>query len=658
MWHRSYFMLIISFLTILTSNAQEVKSGINAAGLPGKASVESLPQGFFLDGWKNKTVSSPSYTDTEQITNSVTVSLTIDFQDTLARVSPYLFGDNANLWTGPMSNNAGLMKHMSDRKMGVLRGPGGSTSDIFFWNAMLNTVIDSIPATLPGSTATDWPWYGKRPKGWDNWTMDVDSFYNILGHVDATGMITVNYGYARYGTSKYPVRKAAHLAAEWVRYDNGRSKYWEIGNEVFGSWEAGYTINTATNLDGQPETINGTLYGQHCKVFIDSMKAAAAEIGKDIKIGVVMLDAYSSSQPYWNKQVATEVGDKADFYIVHSYFTPYNTNSLPAVILSSPPSAGTIINYVWDQVALAGKGKLPVALTEYNIFAIGSLQQVSHINGMHAVMVVGEAMKQGYGAACRWDLANGWDTGNDHGMFSFNEPFIENYTPRPAFYHLYYFQKYTGDVLLNSTQTGGSNIVIIPTAFSSGQVGAAILNTSTFDKVIRLNIRNFKFGDRYYTYTLSGTSGETFSRKVYVNGVGNSLVAGGPDDYETINAMSSLIGDEIRIRIPPYSSVFVLVEPGTKELVINDQVSAVNKTKADNEVIISPNPATDNFTIRNIPAGIKTIEIKDFTGMTLYKVSEEMFDTQKPIYFNFAPGCYFVNLYGETTTITRKLMIR
>jgi hypothetical protein len=86
--------------------------------------------------------------------------------------------------------------------------------------------------------------------------------------------------------------------------------------------------------------------------------------------------------------------------------------------------------------------ELPVALTEYNIFAVGSNQPVSHANGMHAVLVTGELMRSGFGAACRWDLANGWDNGNDHGMFSYNEPFIPNYTPHPAFFLLTNAQAY------------------------------------------------------------------------------------------------------------------------------------------------------------------------------------------------------------------------
>ena len=81
--------------------------------------------------------------------------------------------------------------------------------------------------------------------------MDVDSFYTILGKTNSTGMITVNYGYARYGTSTDPVAQAAHMAADWVRYDNGRSKFWEIGNEVF-EMIAGADRNSRPRLRQSP----------------------------------------------------------------------------------------------------------------------------------------------------------------------------------------------------------------------------------------------------------------------------------------------------------------------------------------------------------------------------------------------------------------------
>lgn len=617
-------------------------------------------QGFFLNTWQPATISSPAYTEVEQTTNPVTVSMKVLFGDTVAKVTPYIFGDNANLWSGCMSDNEELMHHMSDRKMGVLRGPAGSVSDVFFWNRSVDERPDDIPAHLAGQTSNFEPWYGVRPYSWENWTMAVDSFYRILEQTEVTGMLTVNYGYARYGTGPAPVATAAHMAADWVRYDNGRTKFWEIGNEVFGSWEAGYRIDPALNQDGQPEIITPTLYAQHSLVFIDSMKAAAASIGLDIKIGLVMLDSYSSEFPDWNKEVAAIAGDAADFYVLHCYFTPYNQNSSRETILNSYRRAGEIKAHLYSGLDKAGKPHLPVALTEYNIFATGSKQAVSHVNGMHAVLVAGEALKTGYGAALRWDLANGWDNGNDHGMYSNgDEPGVTKYAPRPAFYHLYFMRKYTGDVMLNYTQRGDTNVVAFPTAFSSGQTALTLVNRSSKTQIARINIQDFKFGDRYYTYILRNGDTETFSRKVMVNGVGTNLVAGGPLNYETIPANSSAIGDEIKIELPPVSTAFVMVESGNKELEINEEVYGTEDKASLQEVIIIPNPAKDKIRLENLPKGTTCLTIRDSFGRTVFTIDDiTPGQTLVEINTGLIPGVYYLTFSGTIPPLSRKLIIQ
>ena len=627
--------------------------GILFIGLPAFLNGQT-PQGFFLNNWQQKSLVNPQFTDVPQTSDPVTVSIKIDFNDTITKIPKYVFGDNANLWTGTMSDNKQLMKMIADRNIGVLRGPGGSISDVFFWNRNVN----EQPADVPQSMLSGL-WYGKRPYSWETWTMAVDSFYSILGQVNSTGMITVNYGYARYGTGVNPVATAAHMAAEWVRYDKGRTKFWEIGNEVSGSWEAGYRIDPSLNKDGQPEYINGTLYGKHALVFIDSMKAAAQKTGVDIKIGLVMCEAYSSATANWNKDVAAQAGDKADFYIVHSYFTPYNENSTVETILNSFKKTGSYKSYVWSELDKVGKPHLPIALTEYNIFAVGSNQPVSHVNGMHAVLVTGEAIKTGFGAALRWDLANDWSNGDDHGIFSYgNEPGIPQYSPRPAFFHLYYLQKYTGDVLLNSTLNGDPKTVVIPTAFHSGQVGTTIVNTDTKPVIVRLNIENFRFGSRYYTYTLTGIPNTDFSRKVYVNGITSSLDAGGPDNYESIKANSSLISDEIRIKAPPLSVTFVLVEPGDKELIINDKIVGINDVNISDNTLITPNPSHDHFVINNIPGGINKIEVLTASGRLIYNglLDGNVYDSAARLP-SLAPGIYIIRLKGHGKTIMKKLIV-
>src|SRR5581483_6956919 len=323
------------------------------------------------------------------------------------------------------------------------------------------------------------------------------NYYNMLQQTNSTGIITVNYGYARYGTSANPVAVAAHLAADWVRYDNGRTKFWEIGNESNGTWQAGYRIDVSKNKDGQPEFITGDLYGRHFKVFADSMKKAAQQIGKTIYIGAQLLETAPQSwqtgtDKTWNQGVLTQAGTAADFYIVHSYYTPYNTNSTAADILATATSnTDAMMQYLAQNTQANNAPLKPIALTEYNIFAVGSKQMVSHINGMHAVLVLGELIKDKYGEASRWDLANAWDNGDDQGTFSAgDEPGVAKWTPRPSFFHMYYFQKYFGDQMISSTVSGSADVVGYASTFSSGQAGIVIVNKGTTTQTVQVAFQN------------------------------------------------------------------------------------------------------------------------------------------------------------------------
>lgn len=523
--------------------------------------VPDLP----FEAWTSKTLTLPSgYDEVSQTTTIKSVDINVNFSKRITKVSKYVYGNNANCFSGWMQNDNALMKNINNLKMGVMRIPGGSLSDVFFWNrkavyvnyatTSFDPVINDIPSTIV-------PWIGKRVQDFENWSMGVDQYYQMMQMTGSTGIVTVNYGYARYGTSTNPVAQAAHLAADWVRYDNGRSKFWEIGNEVSGSWEASYEIDQSLNKDGQPKRITGDLYGKHALVFIDSMRHAASQIGKQIFIGVVSDQVPNNDMPTWNRDLIKHVGGKADFYIVHSYFTPYKQNSTPDVILNSPSQVSDYKSFVLAELAAQGKPAVPVFLTEWNIFALGSQQQVSFINGMHASLLLGELIKNKYEMASRWDLANGWANGDDHGLFSTgSEPGIANYAPRPAFYYLYYFQKYFGDMMVESTSTS-SNVAVYASQFTSGEAGIVLVNKNNVDKVVELTLKNFTPGNRYYTYTLTGGSDNvSFSRKVYVNGVTTTTVAGGPENYESLKAKSTLISGNIKLNLPKYSVTHLVVE--------------------------------------------------------------------------------------------------
>jgi hypothetical protein len=200
--------------------------------------------------------------------------------------------------------------------------------------------------------------------------------------------------------------------------------------------------------------------------------------------------------------------------------------------------------------------------------------------------------------------------------------------------------------------------VITPTAFSSGHIGASLVNTTKVRKVVRLNLKDYGVGERFYTYTLTGTEGQDFSRKVFVNGIGGNLAAGGPDGYEAIRADAAVIGDEIRINMPPLSAVYLLVEPGTRQLAINNEVTSADRVREDDLLTVGPNPSQGSFTVRNIPDNVESIEISDLHGSPVLRRETVRGEQELTLSTALKPGIYLVTLCGDNYTVTRKLIIK
>jgi hypothetical protein len=614
--------------------------------------VAQNPQGFFLDDWQPLSTTSPGYINTAQTTATPTVTVTVDMNNVLTKVSKYVFGNNAINWAGKMNTVTSLVKNINNLNPHILRWPGGNLSNEYFWDAVEGKGPTDIPPTMK-IEATN------AGRNTTNWAMTVDNYYELLTKTNTTGCICVNYSYARYGTSADPVANAAHYAANWVRYDKGRTKYWEIGNENMGNWEAGYQIDTTLNKDHQPKIITGKLYGQHCRIFIDSMKSAASEIGSDIKIGVVMMEStatWDTVMLNWNRQMIPLVADKADFMIVHSYYTPYNENSTIQTILNSAAYTKGYKDYVLNDLkTYAGKNNLPVALTEWNIFAVGSKQMVSYINGMHATLVLGELIKNQFGEATRWDLANGWSNGDDHGLFAGSgEPGVTQWTPHAPFYYMYFFQRFFGDNLVSSAVSGNSNIVAYASSFSSGQSGIVVVNKGTSSQVVNLQMNNFNNAKSYYRYLLTGgTDNGNFSRKVYVNGQGSSGDGGGPANYQTIKAFGTAIDGAVKFETPALSVSYILVS--------SDSIPSL--TNADTykspSFEIYPNPATDKVTIFGQGGKIQKVEIVNVNGESvLMQIFDSYSSDPASLDLKLEPGFYFVNVYQDNIKSTRKLIVK
>ena len=569
-------LVLFTSCAILTVSCKKDKPQKDESKKPEESEIKppteveiAASAGFFMDDWLPKKFTAPAYELVTEPVASGNVKITADYSETIAKVSKYVFGTNANTYIGQL-NEPAIVNHLKALSPNIIRFPGGNLSSVYFWNRSYGNQPEDVPDTIlygDGRKAEkEFFWYGQDTP---DWSMSLSSFYNLLQQTNSAGMITVNYGYARYGLSAHPDQAAAHLAAEWVRADKGRTKYWEIGNESSGPWQAGFKIDKSKNKDGQPEIINGTIYGRHFKVFADSMRKAAAEVGAAIRIGAQLIqqNAATSWNPpdrTWNKEYFAAAGNYADFYIIHDYYTPMGANTGAVEILNS----GTVVtksmmDWMHTTTTAGGVPLKPIALTEWNIGAEGAKQMVSQTAGMHAAIVLGELIKNQYGMASRWDIANGYANGNDHGMFSMGDEGdgTAKWTPRPAFYYMYYFQKYFGDRMVKSSVEGNANILSYASGFSDGgALGMVLVNKGTASERALIDIKNFKAGSRYYYYVLTGGGDGDFSRKVYVNNSGPSGVSGGPADYKSVKARSAKYNGGIKIEIPARSVICLMVD--------------------------------------------------------------------------------------------------
>src|ERR1041384_3766388 len=170
------------------------------------------------------------------------VAIAVDAAQGLRTVDARCFAINAAVWDADFDSpgTASLLKEMG---VLALRFPGGSLSDEYHW------------ATNRSLTNT-----------W-TWPTSFDRFAHIAGQIGAHVCITVNYG---TGT---PAEAAA-----WVRHANVTNHFgvasWEIGNELYGSWE-----HDANDRPHDPYT-----YAVRTKDYIAQMK----DVDPSIRVGVVV----------------------------------------------------------------------------------------------------------------------------------------------------------------------------------------------------------------------------------------------------------------------------------------------------------------------------------------------------------------------------------
>lgn len=625
-----------------------------------------MGQEYYMSEWEPKSFGGfPGYTEITPPDGTPSVVLSIDFNDTLAIVPKLIYGNNAVGWQERSDNRPTRVRHYRNANLSILRFPGGNWSNDYFWDAPFRADLpDDIGIMNEGDPV---PAQGALPSD-DGWMMTPENYYALLDSVGAEGIISINYSYARYGTSEDPVQRAAEYAAGWVHHANiehGMNiRYWEVGNENFGEWQTGY------NVPGKG-VITGEEYGRDFCVFADAMRA----VDPTIYVGAVAVEQptnWNDNYDNWNDRMFPEIGDCADFLSVHVYFGPHEIQAdHPRRVIGAVNEVDRIAEYVRNQWRRrTGNEPIPLAMTEYNMWDdywheiddpcdpnVNCYYTVGHLNTLVFSLAFGKMIKNKFALANGWDLKNAWDGGRDHGMFaSAGEPGVAEDTPHGPFYTYYYFTRTFGDVMVEATSSR-RDISVFASKFSSGEAGIVLVNPTQNDHVAQIDVGRGVAGERYYLYEVQ--TDDPNSRKIYVNGQTGTQAGGGPEDYESVEAFSSIVPDDgmIAVDARKWGTYYIVVENS------RDALSADGAVHSAESITLYPNPTSERATLRvasQVPSDV-TAHVYDITGRLIRTVSssEESRDhTLRIDVADLPTGLYLVRInYGDGRSATRKMTI-
>jgi len=374
-----------------------------------------------------------------------TVHLGVNAAANLRTVDARQFGVNTATWDGNLGNSQTLPL-VQQAGITTLRWPGGSTSDTYHWQS--------------DSTGNS-------------------RFRNLATNLGAQVFVTANYGSGTPGE-----------AAAWVlaanKTNNCNFKYWEVGNECYGSWE-----NDTNAIQHDPYT-----YATNAVTFIQQMKAAYPAV--PVKVGIVVVPGennYVNNSNHfainprtlatnygWTPIVLSTMAGKGvlpDFAIYHYYaeYTPTNwqpnspdSDPLLLQIAGNPSPAGwndwasaatSLRQQITDYIGPAGTN-IELCVTENNSDSGAGFgrQLTSLVNALYLADSTCELMKTEFNSCLWWDLRNGpnslgsfdptiygWRTSGDEGMINGASGLY------PTFYAeklLQYFAR-GGDTVLNAT---------------------------------------------------------------------------------------------------------------------------------------------------------------------------------------------------------------
>ena len=381
--------------------------------------------------------------------DALTATVTIQAGGPLTQISPYLRASNLPAWLGPTRFNDPTFRARTQASgLTLLRMPGGSWSNEYGWLSC--ELGQDAPGRLSCGGGAWIPWAAKprdfiaflKATGMEGmWTVSPNGTAQEAAAAVAyfNGAITDarSIGVDIRGTDWYTVGHWAALRAAAGYTEPVGIRFWEVGNEVYGSrpdwggalcqawgWENTWTCDGYEYVYGKG---SGASRHEGYLEFRQAMKS----VDPTIQVGAVGYEwpgAPTDDQGHWDtfagwgSRVISATGENLDFYVVHpyAYFQP---PANPADVLANPPAHWpaflAAIRQAFNDYA-AGR-QAPVAVTEFNLVSVqdqdNNQLMTRMVNALFLADSIGQAARHGVAILAQWDLANGraWN-GTEYGL--------------------------------------------------------------------------------------------------------------------------------------------------------------------------------------------------------------------------------------------------
>jgi len=313
-----------------------------------------------------------------------TVHVNVSATNTLHPVDPKMIGVNQVAWDGAIATptTISLLNAMGNP---CLRWPGGSWGDGYHW---------TNEAWMYGATSAR------------NWGSFSPNFIQVATNTQAQAFIIVNYGTSDASEAAWGVRM-------FNITNHCNFKYWEVGNEVGGSWE----VDNNTNPPWMPH--DPWTYAMRFTNYYAQMKA----VDPTIKIGAVADITEDGTANYTNHPVVnprTGVTHNGwtpvmltylrsnnitpDFLIEHKY-GPADGDTQDLLYFSSIASdAASLRQMLSDYLGSTGSN-VTLECTECGLG--GDRQSCSLPGGLTDLDSLGQFLQTEFHSRVWWDFRNG-----------------------------------------------------------------------------------------------------------------------------------------------------------------------------------------------------------------------------------------------------------